>query len=201
MLQVLIVDMLEGFTRSGPLASPRVAALLAEQAAFLRALPDDSFVVFACDAHEPDDVEFRRFPPHCLAGSPEADICSELTAVVKDRGLAHMIVRKRQFSAFVETDLGEFVAERDNKDWIVIGCVTDCCIEANVAELVYRGCNVTVIRNLVDTWDMTAEQANSANLPTTHVHVADAINRHWFEQRLPAIWGTRVVADWRELVE
>jgi len=38
-VNILIVDMLEGFTRIGPLSSPRVEALLPKQVKFLESIP------------------------------------------------------------------------------------------------------------------------------------------------------------------
>ena len=185
--QIMVVDMLEGFTRRGPLASPRVAALVPRQAEFLSRLSEGDRVVFVSDAHGPNDPEFQRFPPHCLAGSDEADVCPELIrAIPKPVGVAH--VTKTTFSGFHGTDLDALVRSADSKAWIVIGCVTDCCLEANVADLVYRGCEVTVIRDLIDTWHDPPD------------HDADAINAEWFDRRFPTIWGARVLTGWKELL-
>ncbi len=184
--QIMVIDMLEGFTRRGPLASPRVAALVPLQAAFLSRLTEGDRVVFVSDAHRPNDPEFRRFPPHCLAGSDEAVVCQELIpAVPAAVRMDH--VTKTTFSGFHETDLGELVQAGESNEWIVIGCVTDCCVEANVAELAYRGCAVTLIRDLVDTWH------------DPPAHDADAINAEWFDHRFPLIWGARVLSGWSEL--
>ena len=69
---------------------------------------------------------------------------------------------------------------------------------ANVSPL--RGCSVTVVRDLIDTWDLSAEQAAAAGLPTTRQHDADRINAFWFDQRFPAVWGARVADSWRDLL-
>ncbi|MCH7720442.1 MAG: cysteine hydrolase [Planctomycetes bacterium] len=185
--QIMVIDMLEGFTRRGPLASPRVAALLPLQAAFLSRLTGGDRVVFVSDAHGPNDPEFRRFPPHCLGGSDEALVCRELIRAVPPAVRVEHVT-KTTFSGFHETDLGELVQAADSNEWIVIGCVTDCCLEANVADLVYRGCEVTVIRDLIDTWHDPPD------------HDADAINAEWFDRRFPTIWGARVLTGWKELL-
>lgn len=200
MLQVLVLDMLEGFTRRGPLTSPRVEALVPRQVEFLASLPSDSLVVFLADRHRPDDVEFDRFPRHCVEGTPESEICPELLEACERAGVQPVVVPKTTFSGFYQTDLDRIVREAPNDEWVVIGCVTDCCIEANVAELAYRGRRVTVVRDLIDTWDRSAEQARDAGLPTAWAHSAEAINQHWFEHRFPSIWGCRVVNTWRELL-
>ena len=194
----MVVDMLEGFTRNGALASPRVDALIPRQAECLRSLPADSLVVFLADEHGPDDFELKRLPPHCMRGTPEAQIREELLAAVRTAKAKVEIIRKTNFSGFFGTRLDEIVSDAPSRSWVVFGCVTDCCVEANVAELVYRGCDVTVVRDLVETWDLPAEGACEAGLSPAYTHDADRINEEWFARRLPAIWGVRVVRNWRE---
>ena len=201
MPQVMVVDMLEGFTRIGPLASPRVDALIPKQTAFLRSLPSGSLVVFLADEHQPDDFELTRFPPHCLHGSEEARIREELLTAARNAESDIRIIRKRTFSGFVNTDLDSMVREAPSRSWIVFGCVTDGCIEANVAELVYRDCLVTVIRDLIDTWDRTPEAARAAGLSPAYVHEAARINDEWFTRRLPAMWGVQVIDRWQEALD
>jgi nicotinamidase-related amidase len=198
-MQVMIIDMLEGFTRLGPLASERINVLIPGQTAFLRALPPNSLIVFVGDEHDPQDSELKRFPPHCLRGTAEAKIRQELLEAAEQSHARIEIVRKHQFSGFINTSLGQIVETAPEQHWIVIGCVTDCCIEANIAELIYRGREVTVIRSLINTWNMTAEQARQLGLSDVYAHHADQINEFWFSYRLPAIWGVHVVKNWPEM--
>jgi nicotinamidase-related amidase len=188
-----VIDISEGFTRVGPLSSPRIDRLVPGQAAFLRSLPSGTLVVFANDEHDPDDFELRRFPPHCMRGTKEAEIRVELLEAARQADARIEIVRKHTFSAFLNTGFERTFQTLDDRSWIVFGCVTDCCVEANVAELIYRGCDVTVVRDLIDTWDLTAEDALALVLSPAHVHDAELINRHWFEHRFPAIWGANVI--------
>ena len=102
-MQVMVIDMLEGFTRTGPLASPRVDALVPRQAECLRSLPAGSLVVFLADEHESDDFELKRFPRHCLRGTSEANIREELVDAASEAGAETEIVRKNSFSGFFAT--------------------------------------------------------------------------------------------------
>ena len=157
--------------------------------------------MFLADEHSPTDHELKRFPPHCLKGTKEAEIRAELLEAAKASGARIEIVRKSNFSGFLGTNLESIVESAPSRAWIVIGCVTDCCVEANVAELVYRGRDVTIVRELVDTWDLSPKAARSAGLSESSVHFADRINEEWFARRLPAIWGARVVEKWPEVLE
>ncbi|MGH9562944.1 MAG: cysteine hydrolase family protein, partial [Terracidiphilus sp.] len=44
------------------------------------ALDSGTLVVSSGDAHAPDDPEFARFPPHCVAGTPDARILPQALA-------------------------------------------------------------------------------------------------------------------------
>jgi len=193
-MNVLVVDMIEGFTRIGALASPRVEALIPKQADFLSSLSVGSFVVFACDSHFPEDPEFKRMPVHCLVGTEESEICPELIKAVGDR--EYTIVPKRTHSAFFGTNLDEIIAGRGD-DWVVIGCVTDVCIIANVIELDYRGKNVIVYRDLVDTYEITPDQSLQMCGSMVKEHNPYEFNRLFFDRYLPGVWGVEIL-EWSD---
>lgn len=39
-----------------------------------------AFLISSADAHQPDDPEFQQWPPHCLKGTPGADLIPEACA-------------------------------------------------------------------------------------------------------------------------
>ena len=78
---LLVVDMLVGFLEAGHnlycgdearSIIPNVKRLIeAEQA-------KGGKVFFICDTHDPDDLEFKMFPVHCIRGTEEAEVIPEL---------------------------------------------------------------------------------------------------------------------------
>jgi len=156
---VIVVDMLVGFAREGPLASPRVDALAAPIAAFLRALAAAG--VTACwrleDAHTPDAGEFAVYPPHCLAGTSEAQALPELLEV--DLFRTATVVKKNALSAFDRVDLEAALWSAGIRRAIVVGDCTDLCVEACALPLrLYANARahdleVVVVADLVDTFD------------------------------------------------
>lgn len=190
-MNLLIVDMLEGFTRQGVLASPRVEALIPKQVEFIRKMPDCSYVLFACDSHMPDDSELRRMPIHCMKGTAEAAICPEIfNAVANERRFRYDIIEKTTHSAFFGTNADEIVA-LNGTQWVVIGCVTDICIAANVMELDYRGKQVTLVRDLIDTYQITPELAEKLGNPAK-AHDPNVINPFFFDYYFPGVFGANV---------
>lgn len=215
-LQVFVTDMNVGFSQKGPMASPRINSLVAPMAEFLRGLPLGSRVVFVSDCHKPGDAEWRRFEKHCEQGSGEEKVRQELIAACEDAGVEYVIIYKSEHDVFAGTELPsnachpyrlsacpqlvqEHIVESD-ADWIVIGCVTDICVDANVGSLVQHGKRVTVVRNLIDTYDLPLDTCRKLGLPDAAVHDAETINDFWFGHRFPVTWGAKVVDDWKELL-
>lgn len=221
-MQVFVTDLNVGFSQNGLLASPRVDALIAPTAEFLRGLPPGSKVVFVSDCHRPGDAEYRRFGKHCEEGSGEENVRPELIAAC-DQALAtvtdfeYVILYKSEHDVFAGTKhpsqvawhpyrqpacsrlVQEHIVESD-EDWVVIGCVTDICVDVNVGSLVQHGKRVTVVRDLIDTYDLSLATCRELGLPDAAAHDAEAVNNFWFSHRFPITWGAKVVNDWRELL-
>ena len=94
---VLVTDMLRGFLEEGyPLYTGDKARRIIPniQRLLERELAQGSTVFFICDHHDPDDLEFRMFPPHCIAGTVEAEVIPELTKYPGE------VIPKRRYSGF-----------------------------------------------------------------------------------------------------
>ena len=159
-------DMINGFCYEGALASPRVKSIIPAVVdcfnnaynAGVRAF------VLAQDAHSAQAAEFAAYPPHCQAGTSEAQTIPELAALP----FAHLfkIVSKNSLSAFMHTDLGAWLDEQRNlRAAVVVGNCTDLCVYsmamhlrlyANAHDLPMR---VIVPENAVQTYDLPVETA------------------------------------------
>lgn len=156
---VVVVDMLMGFARIGPLASPRVDALVTPLAAFLRGLGRRgvSKAWRLEDAHTADAGEFAVYPPHCLAGTAEAAPVPELLSVPLFAGAERLA--KNALSVFDRFDLEAAAHAAGVERMVVVGDCTDLCIEACAMPLrLYANArrhrlDVVVLADLVDTFD------------------------------------------------
>jgi len=215
-MQVFVTDMNVGFSQSGPMASSRVDALVEPMADFLGGLPSGSLVVFVSDCHKPGDAEYRRFGKHCEENSGEEVVRPELIAACEAAGVEYVIIYKSEHDVFAGTEqphapwhpfrlpadarlVRKHIVDSDD-EWVVVGCVTDICVDVNVGSLVQHGKKVTVVRNLIDTYDLPLETCRELGLPDAAAHDAETVNRFWFSHRFPVTWGARVVDDWRELL-
>ena len=138
---VLVVDMLRGFLEEGhPLylgAEPRqiipnIQRLLEKETAA------GARVFFLCDNHDPHDLEFEMFPPHCIEGTAEAEIIPELA------GYAGEIIPKKRYSGFYGTDLGEKLQKLNPDKLIICGVLTNICVMHTAADARNRDYKVEI---------------------------------------------------------
>ncbi len=162
---VVGVDLIEGFCRKGPLAGPRVEALIGPTVDFLTRCHEIGIrdFLFPCDAHQPDSPEFASFPPHCIVGTAESDLVSELSALP----FAHTFERfdKRSVSSLTETNLAMRLQGDQIQKIICIGDCTDLCLYHLATGLKYLANSsglpweIVVPANLVATYDLPVEAA------------------------------------------
>lgn len=153
---LIVVDVQNGFTKFGALASPvcrDAIPRIVEQARTARARGDH--LIFTTDWHRPDDLEFRVFPPHCIQGSDEAEIVDELKAFADGA----TIVRKRRYSAFFGTELDRVLSDLHPGRVTVAGVCTDICVLHTVAGLRDRDLAVRVPAAAVATFDSPGHAA------------------------------------------
>lgn len=150
---VLVIDMVRGFMEEGyPLYCgerarriiPNVQRLLKQE------ISQGSKVFFVCDHHAPDDEEFSMFPPHCIEGTAETEIVSELA---KYKG---EVIPKKRFSAFFGTPVDEKLKKLKPDKVIVCGVCTDICVCHTVSDARNRDYEVEVPVDCVASFDETA---------------------------------------------
>ncbi len=154
MKALLVVDMLVDFLDPrgalyiGPVAEkvvPQVKSRLEKYRA------EGAPVIFICDRHLEDDVEFNLFPPHSVEGSGGDEIISELVP-----GAGERIIEKRRFSAFVGTDLDLTLRDMGVKEIELVGVVTNICILYTAAMARMYGYKVNVPASAVASFDEEA---------------------------------------------
>ncbi len=154
---LIVVDMLEGFLRPGyPLYCgkgaeniiPFIKGKIEEYA------KSDEPVIFVADHHADDDLEFQRFPKHCVAGTKESEVVSELKGIAKKE----ILIPKKRYSGFYGTNLDE-ILEKENPGMVeVVGVCTNICVLYTVEELKNRDYNVRVYKQGVASFDDDAHE-------------------------------------------
>lgn len=103
-------------------------------------------VVYANDAHRPGiDKELELWGDHGLAGRtqifPEIDVAD-----------TDIIVTKRRYSGFFQTELGLTLNELGAKTLIVVGCDTNICVMHTLADAFYRNFKTIVVEDATITF-------------------------------------------------
>lgn len=138
---VLVVDMLRGFLEEGyPLyigAGPR-QIIPNIQKILDKEVSKGSNIIFLCDNHDPDDQEFEMFPPHCIAGTAEAEVIPELAEYAGE------IIPKKRYSGFYGTNLEEKLLKIQPDKLIICGVLTNICVMHTAADARNRDYRVEI---------------------------------------------------------
>ncbi|MGH3797893.1 MAG: cysteine hydrolase family protein [Pseudonocardiaceae bacterium] len=150
---LIILDMLEDFV-DGVLANPAARRIVEP----IATLADEArrragwVVIYANDAHQPGDFEFKVFGEHALAGTPGAQVIPELRPAEGD-----LVVPKRYYSAFTDTDLGTTCLVQDIQRVVIVGQHTDCCCRHTAYDAFRRGLDITVVPDATCIFEPMAE--------------------------------------------
>ena len=142
---LIVVDMQKDFCYAdGALyAGDHVSSIFEPLAAVIKAARRRGIpVIFTQDWHREDDIEFRIWPAHCIAGSRGAEVIDELGAEKKD-----YFVKKRRYSAFFGTDLDLTLRELGVRKLYVTGVLTNICVLHTAGDAVLRGYEVEVLKD------------------------------------------------------
>jgi|SRR5215472_10709409 len=135
-----------------------------------------ALLISSTDAHNPDDLEFRDWPPHCLKGNPGAELIPEARAAPqlvipnqKDFLLPHdlgayqqIVLEKNTLDVFdnPHTDLllsrlrsAAAPAPDSSLEFLVFGVVTEFCVRCAAAGLLRRGFRVSLIMDAIKSLD------------------------------------------------
>jgi nicotinamidase/pyrazinamidase len=110
-------------------------------------------VIFICDAHRRNDLEFTLFPPHSIKGTRGAQIVPELRVGPKD-----IIIPKTRYSAFYGTRLSALLKQKRITEAYVVGVCTSICVMDTVGDLRNRDYPVFVFRQGVADFDPKAHR-------------------------------------------
>lgn len=125
-------------------------------------------IVSSGDSHPEGDPEFETFPPHCLRGTPGAQIIPEgltknFCTIPNDASrdmpgnilsFPQIIFEKQTLDVFDNPHAGKIV-ERQGSDteYIVFGVVTEYCVWFAAKGLLERGRNVAVVTDAIEALD------------------------------------------------
>ena len=152
---VLVIDMVKGFLEPGHnlfcgdearTIIPNIQELLNKE---MRAGSD---ILFINDNHEVDDLEFKIFPVHCVKGTSEPEVISELVSFTTPEN----VIPKTRYSGFFNTDLERRLLELKPDKLIICGVCTDICVLYTASDARSRDYTVEVPENCVASFNADA---------------------------------------------
>lgn len=120
----VIVDMVNGFIKGGALCDERLK-MLAQPVADLaqRCMARNMAGIAFADTHTPDSVELRDYPPHCLSGTWESGLITELERI------PFTVFPKNSTNGFLEPAFQAWLAGAPQiTQFLLAGVCTDICV-------------------------------------------------------------------------
>jgi nicotinamidase/pyrazinamidase len=136
-----------------------------------------ALLISSTDQHAPDDPEFQRFPPHCVAGTSGAEIVPELKARdsihVKNSSTSavpasvsaaqQVIIEKQTLDVFDNPATEKLLTHLPlDCDFILFGVVTELCVRFAARGLLDRGRRVALVTDAIEALD-AKEGKNALN--------------------------------------
>ncbi len=140
-------------------------------------------VIYTTDAHQPGDSELKKWPPHAMRGTPQAEIVQELSPRPGD-----VVLEKRTYSPFLSTDLDAELKHRAIERLYIVGLHTDCCARHTSGDAFQRGYDLVWVTDALQAFTDDAHRAGLEYFKTWYA--TDA------ERQLRTV--DQVIAEWRE---
>jgi nicotinamidase-related amidase len=138
-------------------------------------------VVYATDAHQAGDDELKKWPPHAMKGTREAEIVSDLKPQAGD-----LVIDKRTYSPFVSSDIDARLRERGITRLYVTGLHTDCCARHTSGDAFQRGYDLVWVEDAMQAFTDEAHRQGMeyfkawyATDPARQIRTADEVIHDW----------------------
>lgn len=151
---------------AGSLYVPGAEQLLPNLAALTRfAAANKHPLISTADAHLEDDIEFRTWPAHCVAGTlgQQKVFCTRLSPAItipsapgafqsfepQFSAAAQFVVEKQTLDAFSNPNLSPLLDYLSADCYVVYGVVTELCVDKALAGLVKRGKRIVLVTDAI----------------------------------------------------
>lgn len=122
---LILVDIINGFLKEGPLSCTSVLSIIPPVKKLLSSCISAEIPVIAfADCHNKKSPEFSSFPVHCLENTTESEIVDEL----KEIG-GYTMMKKNSTNGCLSKDFQEFLMTNPQINrFIIVGDCTDICV-------------------------------------------------------------------------
>lgn len=134
------------------------------------------FLISSADAHNPNDAELRDWPPHCLKGTPGADLVPQACAsprlvIPNQKGYAlprdlgtyrQVTLQKNTLDVFDNPNTDALLAQlnpasssgfESSLQFVVFGVAAEYCVRCTADGLLHRGHYVAIVTDAIRSID------------------------------------------------
>jgi len=176
---LIVVDMQNDFMPGGALAvkdGDQIVPLVN------RLLERFKIRVFTRDWHPADHISFaskpaftdKSWPAHCVQNTPGAEFHHDLKQNLADKIVSKGTdSRQEAYSGFQDTDLAEWLKQKDIRRVFVVGLATDYCVKSTALDAKQAGFTTYVIRDATRGVDNPPgnEEAEIQLMKNTGIHI------------------------------
>ncbi len=171
---VLIIDMLNDFlVEGGKMVLPGGDHIVPNQKAVIDIARKAKIpIIYVNDTHRPglrEDREFLKRGEHCIEGTWGARVIDSLKPHPED-----VIVTKRRFSGFFETDFDLTLKDMGIQILIIMGVVTNICVRSTIHDAFFRGYKVIVPKDCVEATGPREQESSLYDIETHFGEVTDS---------------------------
>ena len=145
-------------------------------------------VVYATDAHTPADSELKKWPPHAMKGTWQAEIVVPLRPQPGD-----LVFEKTTYSPFASTPIEAELRSRGVTRLVITGLHTDCCARHTSGDAFQKGFELVWVTDALQAFTEEAHQAGLeyfkawyATDPAAQFRTVEALVSEWRAAPVPA---------------
>lgn len=171
---ILVIDMVNDFlVEGGKMVLPGGNHIVPCQKLLIEAARKKGIpIIYVNDAHRPGlkhDREFLKRGEHCIEGTWGAQVIEALKPHPTD-----ILVTKRRFSGFFETDLDLTLKDMGINTLIFMGVVTNICVRSTIHDAFFRGYKVIVPRDCVEATGPREQESSLYDISTHFGEVCES---------------------------
>lgn len=164
---LVVVDMVNGFIKEGKMSdkdinhiTPRIKRLIENY------LSEEEGIAFIKDTHTESSTEFQKYPIHCLKGTSESEIISELSNY-ENSSLSYE--KNSTSTIFAKNFMKDIERMKKLEEVIITGCCTDICVMNLAIPLINyfdennKRVSVRVPQNVVETFNSESHNREEYN--------------------------------------
>lgn len=193
---VLVIDMANDFVfptgviadAGGAEYQQRAQAIIPRLSRLLESAREAGvLVIYTTDAHQPGDSELKKWPPHAMKGTWQAEI---VPGVAPQR--ADLVLEKQTYSPFLSTDLEALLRSRGITRLYITGLHTDCCARHTSGDAFQKGFDLVWVTDALQAFTEEAHQAGLEYF--TAWYATDAERQFRTTEELTAEWSKAATA-------